>query len=98
MQSIGPATSPPAVTSVTAEPSVLASPDVRPALPAAPATPRSADVAAFGKPSYAVFSVDEKSGKTRIAIYGADGRLVRLIPAGGVSEMLAQIASYRRLG
>ena len=105
MQSIKPATSPPAVTSVTVTPpvvtaasTVVASPDGKPALPAARAARQSADVAVLGKNSYAVFSVDQESRATRIAIYDGDGRLVRMIPAEGVSEMLTQLAAYRRLG
>jgi hypothetical protein len=80
---------------VTAVPAVPA--PRRAAAPAAAdvAVERSADVAAFGRSTFAVFCKDQTSGATRIAIYDSDGNLLRVIPPHGVSDMESQISRYR---
>ncbi len=97
MQTIESAASAPVVTGLTLGSPASPPPVVKPATPAAAPTRPSADVVAFGRDTFAVFSVDKDSGATRIAIYDGDGQLVRMIPPEGVSEMLSQLAAYRRL-
>jgi hypothetical protein len=97
MQSIGSATGLSAVPGVTVVPVATTPPGADATVPAARAVARSADVAVFGRDTFAVFSVDRDTKATRIAIYDGDGRLLRMIPQDGVADMLSQIAAYRRL-
>ena len=59
---------------------------------------RTPDTKAFGRDSFAIFTVDKETGATRIAIYDGDGYLLRMIPPDGVSQMAREIAAYRGLG
>ena len=97
MQSIEPATSLTAVPGVLVTQPATTPPAVVRAAPADAVVRRTPDVAAFGSDSFAVFSVDQATGTTRIAVYDGEGRLLRMIPPHGVAEMLSQISAYRRL-
>ena len=104
MQSIDPAVNLTAVTGGSVAPPVQLPRQLTPPDRVAKAAPdaergekRTADVAAFGNDSFAVYSVDEKTHVTRIAIYDGEGRLLRMIPPESVQDMLSQLAAYRRL-
>lgn len=47
---------------------------------------------------FAVFSVDPETDEVRVAVVDEQGRLVRLIPADSVSEMVATMHSYQARG
>jgi len=70
----------------TDEFSQQAGPDVRVDSPSGP-------VAMF-----AVFTVDPETDEVRVAVIDEQGRLVRLIPADSVSEMVSTMRSYQARG
>lgn len=47
---------------------------------------------------FAVFSVDPETDEVRVAVVDEQGRLVRVIPADSVSEMMATMHSYLARG
>ncbi len=47
---------------------------------------------------FAVFSVDPDTEEVRVAVVDESGRLVRLIPADSVAEMVNTMAAYRVRG
>ena len=47
---------------------------------------------------FAVFTVDPETDRVRVAVVDEQGRVVRLIPAESVSEMVATMDSYRTRG
>jgi hypothetical protein len=97
MQSIEPATALMAYAGLIAAEPVPTPRVSEPAATVTKATTPTADVAIFGRDTFAVFSVDEETKSTRIAIYDGEGRLMRMIPADSVADMLSQLAAYRRL-
>jgi hypothetical protein len=56
-----------------------------------------ADVSWGSQETCAVFRYDAERHRTQVAVYGGDGRLVRMIPPGSVAELIAAMAAYRRL-
>jgi hypothetical protein len=46
---------------------------------------------------YAVFSVDAETNEVHVAVIDELGRLVRMIPAKSVSDMIRMMASYARV-
>jgi hypothetical protein len=46
---------------------------------------------------YAIFAVDEETGRLRVNVVDDRGRLVRILPPESVGQMLAAMAAYGRV-
>jgi hypothetical protein len=54
-----------------------------------------ADVSYHLEDSYAVFQYDADKRRVQVAVYNGDGQLIRMIPPGSVSQMIAAMSAYR---